>query len=335
MSSVQVLRAFRPELPRRSDCRAVGPALRALIALACLAPALGLAQAQPRQKLVHERTSRYYTIQVVDYLDEGRRAMLFSRARGIESSMLLADPDALDMAYCRTMVAALALPAECKDVLLIGLGGASLPRFIQKQFPDLRLDIVELDPEVVKVAQQYFSFKGSPNTRVLVLDGRLFLKRVEKKYDVILLDAYAGDRVPFHMTTLEFVRLVKRHLAPGGIVATNLWDPARTRFLEAEKRTYQMSFPQTYLFDAARSGNIVIFGTPAAETVSGNEWMDRAQKLAAGRSLGFDLTDLVRAEYERLTPLRIVQAPLTDDMAPVDTLRREDPRHFEEGQPPP
>ena len=334
-SSVQINRAFSPGLLRQPGCRTANPALLALIALVCVPAALGLAQTQPRQVLVHERTSRYYTIQVMDYPDEGRRAMVFSRARGIESSMLLADPDSLDMAYCRTMVAALALPAQCKDVLLIGLGGASLPRFIQKQFPNLRLDIVELDPEVVKVAQEYFSFQGTPNTRVLVLDGRLFLKRIEKKYDVILLDAYAGDRVPFHMTTLEFVRLVKQHLAPGGVVATNLWDPARTRFLEAEKRTYQMSFPQTYLFDAAGSGNIVIFGTPDADAVSGNEWMRRAQKLTGERDLGFDLTDLVRAEYERLTPLRIEQAPLTDDMAPVDTLRREDPRHFEEGQPPP
>ena len=335
MSSVHVVRAFSPEVLRRSGCHRIGPTLLALLALVCLPATLGLAQSQPRQILVHERTSRYYTIQVVDYPDQGRRVMLFSRARGIETSMLLANPDALDMAYCRTMVAALALPAECKDVLLIGLGGASLPRFIQKQFPDLRLDIVELDPDMVKVAQQYFSFRGSPNTRVFVLDGRLFLKRTEKKYDVILLDAYAGDRVPFHMTTLEFVRLARSHLAPGGVVATNLWDPGRTRFLEAEKRTYQMSFPQTYLFDAAGSGNIVIFGTPAAEMVWGDAWMDRAQKLAAGRNLGFDLTDLVRDEYERLTPLRIEQAPLTDDMAPVDTLRREDPRHFEEGQPAP
>ena len=314
-------------------CRRV--AVPAVIAFVCLAAPLGRAQAQPRRQLVHERTSRYYTIQVVDYPDEGRRAMIFSRARGIESSMLLANPDELDSAYCRTMAAALALPTECKDVLLIGLGGASLPKFIQKQFPDLRLDIVELDPDVVKVAQQYFSFRGSPNTRVLILDGRLFLKRVEKKYDVILLDAYAGDRVPFHMTTLEFARLVKSRLAPGGVAATNLWDPRGTRFLEAEKRTYQMTFPQTYLFDAAGSGNIVIFGTPAAEPVSGSEWMRRAQELAAGRHLGFDLSELVRTEYERLTPLRIQQAPLTDDMAPVDTLRREDPRHFEEGQPPP
>ena len=335
MSSVQVLQTRSPEGPPRSGRHAIGPALIALVALVCLPAAPGQAQPQPRRQLVHERTSRYYTIQVVDYPDEGRRVLLFSRARGIESLMLLADRDTLDMAYCRTMVAALALPAECKDVLLIGLGGASLPKFIQRQFPDLRLDIVELDPDVVKVAQQYFSFRGSPNTRVLVLDGRLFLKRIEKKYDVILLDAYAGDRVPFHMTTLEFVRLVKSRLAPGGVVATNLWDPARTRFLEAEKKTYQMSFPQTYLFDAAGSGNIVIFGTLDAETLAGSEWMRRAQKLATGRRLGFDLPDLVRTEYERLTPLRIEQAPLTDDMAPVDTLRREDPRHFEEGQPPP
>ena len=66
MSSVQVLRAFSPEVLRRAGCRVIGPAL---IALLCLPAAMGLAQPQPRQQLVHERTSRYYTIQVVDYPD--------------------------------------------------------------------------------------------------------------------------------------------------------------------------------------------------------------------------------------------------------------------------
>jgi spermidine synthase len=277
----------------------------------------------------YDRESRYYRIRVVDYPREGRRCLHFSKSRGIQSSMILAAPDKLDLRYSRSMMGALALHPEPKDVLLVGLGGASIPKFIQRHWPDIRLDIVELDPDVVKVCLDWFQFKGTPNTRVIVMDGRMYLKRVAKQYDVILLDAYAADRIPFHMTTLEFVWLVKKHLKPGGIVATNLWEHAVNRFYLAELRTYQDTFPQTYLFRAGDSGNVIVFATLHDRIVTRDEWLARAEQLSRDKDLGFDLPRLVTAEYERLTPRQVSEAPLTDDMAPVDTLRHENPRFFD------
>jgi len=303
---------------------------------ACLAGCVA-AQAAGRTNvtLLYDRESRYYRIQVFEYPEWGRRTLQFSKSRGTQSSMLLADPDALDFAYTRTMIAALALHPAPKNVLLVGLGGAALPKFIQKRFPDVHLDVVELDPDVLKVAADYFLFKPAANTRVFIMDGRLYLKRTRNQYDVILLDAYAGDRIPFHLTTQEFLRLLKTRLRPGGVVATNLWEAVQNRFYFAELKTYQENFPQTYLFKADASGNVIVFGALNERKVERPEWAQRAGALPNAAELGFDLTALVRAEYEPMTDLPIGEAALTDDMAPVDTLRREHPKYFEEEQPTP
>jgi len=277
----------------------------------------------------YDRESRYYRIRVVDYPKEGRRCLHFSKSRGIQSSMILAEPDKLDLRYSRSMIAAFALHPAPKDVLLVGLGGASVPKFIQKQFPDVRLDIVEIDPDVVKVCQEYFEFKGTPNTRVIVMDGRMYFRRSAKPYDIILLDAYAADRVPFHMTTLEFIQLAKSRLKPGGLVATNLWEHAVNRFYFAELKTYQATFPLTYLFKSGDSGNVIVFAALDANLVLRADWIKRAEAVSQGKDFGFDLAKLVGSEYEQLTPRAISEKPLTDDMAPVDTLRHENPRTFD------
>ncbi len=302
------------------------------IAAAAAAIGLGLwlagASAAEQQVVRYDRESRYYRIRVVDYPDEGRRCLHFSKTRGIQSSMRLDDPTALDLEYSRSIMAALALHPDPKDVLLVGLGGASIPKFINTHWPEIRLDIVEIDPDVVNVCQTYFHFKGAPGMRVIVMDGRMYLKRSRKDYDVILLDAYAADHIPFHLTTREFVRLVRGHLKAGGVAVSNLWEYGTNRFYYAELRTFQETFPQTYLFEAGASGNVLVFSTVKDERVSRATWIARARALAEGKDLGFDLPGLVRDEYEVLTGRLIRERPLTDDMAPVGTLRHEHPRTF-------
>jgi spermidine synthase len=278
----------------------------------------------------YDRESRYYRVRVVDYPDEGRRCLHFSKSRGIQSSMKLNDPYALDLDYSKSIVAALALHPAPKEVLLVGLGGASIPKFIAKHWPGIRMDIVELDADVVTVCQRFFEFKGGPGMRVILMDGRMYFKRTDRKYDVILLDAYAADHVPFHLTTLEFVRLVRDHLKPGGVAASNLWEYGINRFYHAELRTFQETFPETYLFRSGTSGNVIVFGTLAGERVSKQAWADRAAAMAAGKDLGFDLPQLVRDEYAVLTGRDIREPALTDDRAPVGTLRHEHPKTYGE-----
>lgn len=291
---------------------------------------LGESRAAEETRVRYDRESRYYRIRVVDYPDEGRRCLHFSKSRGIQSSMKLKDPTVLDLRYSKSIIGALALHPEPKDVLLVGLGGASIPKFIGKHWPHIRMDIVELDPGVVRVCQEYFAFEGGPQMRVILMDGRMYLKRARKQYDLIMLDAYAADHIPFHLTTVEFVRLVREHLKPGGVVASNLWEYGINRFYHAELRTFQEVFPETYLFRAGTSGNVIVFGTKGGERVSEDTWAERAERLTEGKDLGFDLPALVRDEYSVLTGREIDEAVLTDDKAPVGTLRHEHPRTYGE-----
>ena len=281
----------------------------------------------------YDQESKYYRIIVEDYPDQGRRCLMFSKTRGIQSSMILAAPTDLDFRYTRSMMAAMALHPAPKNVLLVGLGGASIPKFIQAHWPDVKLDIVEIDPDVVKVCQEWFEFKPAKSTRIITMDGRLYMKGTADTYDVILLDAYAGDRVPFHMTTKEFVGLVKARLKPGGVVATNIWEYSINRFYNAEVKTYQEVFPQTYACQPSGSGNVIIFGTLNDKAVAKNDWAKHAAEVAKAQALGFDLAAIVLTESSIITTLPVNEKALTDDMAPVETLRRENPKYFEEEQP--
>jgi spermidine synthase len=312
---------------KRTFFVALGLAVTVVVGLAAYVAVQ--AAATEETKILYDRDSKYYRIQVVDYLKEGRRCLIFSKSRGIQSSMILVEPKKLDFLYCQSMIAAFGLQPEAKDVLLIGLGGASIPKFIQDQFPNVKLDVVEIDPDVVKVCQEWFQFKGTPNTRVIVMDGRMYLKQSEKKYDIILLDAYASDHVPFHMTTEEFLTLIKSRLNTGGVVASNLWEPGLNRFYFAEVRTYQKLFPQTYALRCDVTGNVIILGTPAEKAVTKEDWMKGSLKVQGTSKFGFDMGVLVAKGFVYLTPQKITEKSLTDDMAPVDTLRRENPKFFD------
>ena len=107
-------------------------------------------------------------------------------------------------------------------MLFVGLGGGSAPKRIWRDFPAIDLQVAELDPEVVDVAYKYFALPRSPRLAVDVEDGRRYLQKNEQRWDVIVLDAYYSDSIPFHLATREFMRLVRDRLTPGGIVVANV-----------------------------------------------------------------------------------------------------------------
>ena len=153
------------------------------------------------------------------------------------------------------------------------------------------------------------------------MDGRLFLKQNTEKYDVIILDAYALDRIPFHLTTSEFFSLVKQNLAPDGVMAMNLWEQLVNRYFVAELKTVQSAFPQAYLFTTPDPASKVIFATMGTDRVTKDAWAASAVRLPHAASYGFNLSDLIEREYGCITDKVYGEKPLTDDMAPVDQLR--------------
>jgi spermidine synthase len=163
-----------------------------------------------RLKTLLEKDTFYHRIRVEE--DEEARYMYFDRTP--QSAMNLKDPWALRLVYSRYTSLGFAFRPDAKKMLLIGLGGGSIPKKAQKVFPAMEIDAVEIDPEVVQIAKNHFNVRESKNLRIHAQDGRLFLTRTAHQYDIILLDAYYTDAMPFHLATKEFFELAQRKLTP-------------------------------------------------------------------------------------------------------------------------
>ena len=136
--------------------------------------------------------------------------------------------------------------SRTQRVLFIGLGGGSAPKRIWRDFPGLQLDVVELDREVVDAAYRYFALPRDPRLKIEVEDGRRFLATNEGPWDVIVVDAFYADSIPFHLATREFLELARSRLAPGGVVATNIIGAVQggdSRLFRSMLRTYRTVFP--------------------------------------------------------------------------------------------
>ena len=98
---------------------------------------------------------------------------------------------------------------------MLGLGGGSISTYLGRFLPETAITTVEIDPGVITAAKTYFGLRETERMRYRAGDGRVFLNRSKESYDLILLDAYRGGYVPFHLLTREFYTLVKQRLAPG------------------------------------------------------------------------------------------------------------------------
>ena len=186
------------------------------------------------EDLFQER-SLYRNILV--YEDQGLRCMKFGiHDSGRQTCISLRDPDALVFNYTKMLLGALYLNPSPKQILVIGLGGGTMPTRLKKILPDAQIDCVEIDPSVVKVATRFFGFTTGAGVGVNVEDGRVFVKRAQrntKKYDLIILDAFDHVYIPEHMLTREYLMEVKALLAKNGVLAANTFSSSRLYYSES------------------------------------------------------------------------------------------------------
>ena len=246
-------------------------AIHSVALTSALAVALTVVAPMAAAVELHTERSLYRNIVVVE--DDGIRCMKFGRnAGGRQTCQSVSDPDQLVFDYTKMMLAALYLNPSPQRILIIGLGGGTLPRALQKLVPAAKIDAVEIDPAVVRVASKYFNFTPGPRTEVLEEDGRVFVKRMAKqgiRYDLVMLDAFDHEYIPEHMLTREFLLEVKGLLTPKGVLAANTF--ASSRLYDFESATYFSVFGQFYRL---KRGNRVIVirqdGLPEREEIDRN-----------------------------------------------------------------
>jgi spermidine synthase len=155
------------------------------------------------------------------------------------------------------------------SVLMIGGGAYTYANYLQLKYPDLKIDVVEIDPELLGIAQQYFNFKPGKNFSNYNMDGREFLNFNTKKYDAIFLDAYQnGSATPFQLITQEAMDKLRNSLAENGELYINVvssMDGSKTNLLLSEYKTLSSIFKfvdvfPVFLPDPTRRQNYVIVG---------------------------------------------------------------------------
>ena len=260
--------------------------------------------------LLHEETSYQQYVQVVERPD-GRRLLYLNEGVAVHSVWR---PDSVLTGG--VWDAFLAVPPllgrPLRTVAILGNAAGTTARSLAAFYPGVGIDGVELDPAVSSVGRRYFGMGEIPGLEVHDADARPFLRSTDRRYDLIVVDAYHQPYVPFYLATREFFRLVRDRLAPGGIVALNVAAvPDDERLPDAIGRTVASELPQVLEWPALRF-NTIVLGLTVPLTAA-----ERAHRLRSGP--------------EELAPLRALLArdarivvssgrPWTDDRAPVEWL---------------
>ncbi len=281
-----------------------------------LASLLSASCARGETKVLVDRESQYNHIRVVD--EDGVRRLLF-RSEGydyVESAIDLENPLRLRMKYYPLMLAALAHQPQPERILFLGLGGGTLPRVLRHYYPKARVDSIDIDPAVVEVAKKYFGVEEDDRTEIFVRDGReqfRELARQGRNYDLVFLDAYGGGYIPRHLTTGEFLELVKKVLTDGGLVVANL-QPGLDSY-HAQRRTMAAVFRNQWSYGSG--GNVIVVADSRRNPPSKDALVQAARRLQKEKQLTFDLPEVVeeggmRNDYQRQGPI------LTDENAPEE-----------------
>lgn len=306
--------------------RTLRPALASVV-LVAIAAGVGRAApiALPTQRVLYEKDSAYHQISVLE--DGINRYLRFNRS--FQGGMVLRDPFESPFLYTSYSHLAHAFHPAIRRVLVVGLGAGSIPKRFNRDYAGLTTDSVELDPAVVDVAKRFFEVREDARHRIIVADGRVYLRRHEVRYDLIVLDAYFAEGIPFHLATREFLELTRDRLAPGGIVVSNIigaLDGPQSRLFRALYKTYGRVFPGLYPFptafgvgrNPAETRTIILVATGRAG-IRSEEILATAQQLRASGRVRLPLDRYARDHYDRRIPTDDVPL-LTDDYAPVDIL---------------
>ncbi len=280
------------------------------LALAALIGAAGVARAQ--DGIVETVESPYNTIII------GKQgayvSLLFGYNRRLytESLANVGDPLELPVEYTRYMTMAMAYAGQPRSMLEIGLGGGSTVWYLHNTFPALDLTVVELDPSVIEMAEKYFFVEPGDGLNIVARDGRIALVRAQETYDAILVDAYRGPFVPFHLLTKEFFEIAKSKLSPDGVMAQNI-EPT-TMLYDAAIATIHSVFDNVDVYPAG--GNYVVMAYDGPPKT--------AEDLAA-RAAALDREFNPRYPFSAMLAGRQTAEPgdgqvLTDDFAPVEML---------------
>lgn len=206
----------------------------------------------------------------IDIREEAGVRTLHFGSDWVQGAMRIARPWSLELEYTREMMASLMLRDDSRfprNVLLIGLGAASLLKFLYRHYPLAKLTVVEIEPNVVAVARQFFKLPEDPKRiKIEIADGAEYLMESNKTWDLILVDGFDENARAGALDTLTFYHAVQSRLSRNGILAANLLSRRRD-FRDSVERIRAAFGGRTLAFPSCDSGNAIAFAA-AGDPVS-------------------------------------------------------------------
>lgn len=276
------------------------------------------------ERVLYRRDTQYHRITVTEA--DGVRHLRFDASN--QSAIDLSDGYTSAIAYPNYMDIALALNPDARRVLVLGLGGGAITKRWWRDYPALSIDSVEIDEAVIDVSKRFFGLPDDERLRIFNQDARRFVQTSLDTYDVVIVDAYYADSLPFHLTTDEFFGEVKARMSPDGVLAYNVIGSVTgddSRLFRSMYYTVRGHWEDLWVFpiglrgtgETAKRRNIIVLATDAPMTRG--ELVDRIVNRVDGRVRIDGFPDFARDLYTGVVPLGDVPK-LTDAYAPTDSL---------------
>jgi spermidine synthase len=158
----------------------------------------------------------------VEVSEAGGVRTLHLGGHAIQSAIRLSSPDRLELAYTQAMMAFLLFQPAPRELLMVGLGGGSIARFVHARLPRTRITVVEVNPQVVAAARGFFGLPPDEDrVKVLVGDGAAHVPACRAACDALLLDAFEDGRSVRSLATQDFYDACREALRPDGILVVN------------------------------------------------------------------------------------------------------------------
>jgi spermidine synthase len=241
----------------------------------------------------------------IDISEEGGVRFLHFGSLWIQGAMRIARPWHLELEYTKEMMASLLMRDDYhfpRRVLLIGLGAASITKFLYRNFPLANLTVVEIEPRVVAVARQFFKLPEDPKRLNIVIgDGAKFVAENDKRYDLILVDGFDEDARPGELDTLPFYQMCRARLNNNGVMAVNLLGRSRG-FAASVQRLRDAFDTRAFAFPSCESGNVIALAAAGDHIrVSLDDLKEQADALKIETGLNL-LPTLTRIEQSQTCP---------------------------------
>ena len=282
-------------------------------------------------KVLHEERSVYTRIIVED--SNRLRCLKFTLKRedSTQTCVNLNYPKRMVFSYTQMSMASLLLNPNPASVLIVGLGGGTLPMALRDLLPNARIDTVEIDEAVVRVAKEYFGYREDEYNRTIIQDARVYGKRSDLRgltYDLIILDGLHGEYIPEHLMTVEFLEEMRALLSDDGVLVANTF--ASSQLYDFESATYAAVFGDFLNFRGSSTGNRVILVPQAKLPADQRDALDtrtlraRAAALQDGlKPYGVPITryaGTLAALSKKKPDWDADTRPLTDQFSPANVL---------------